>query len=237
MTEGKIPDGTRPESETLVLCDFDGTLSIADIGYEIIKRFAAPGWQEIDRGYTDGKIGSKDAYRRIAALITASREEMIAFALSHGSIDPYFREFYQFLRSRGIAITIVSDGLDFYIDAVLKNNDLADIEFFSNVVHFHDTREITIDFPQSNDECDSCGTCKSNILAQYRLTYGNIIYIGNGYSDVCPVQGADLVFAKDILYKTCIKNGRDCVYYDSFADIKKYLERSFPFFLSEDTSI
>lgn len=234
---GKVSEGKRPESEVLVICDFDGTLSIADIGYEIIKRFAAPGWQEIDRAYCDGKIGSRDAYRQIAALIKASREEMIAFALRHGCIDPYFREFYQFLRSRGIAIKIVSDGLDFYIDAVLKENDLADIEFFSNVVHFHDNGKLFIDFPESNDECDSCGTCKSNILEQYRLTYGSIIYIGNGYSDVCPVKGADLVFAKDILYEACIKNGRDCTYYDSFDDIRKYLERSFPFFLSEGTPI
>ena len=228
-----VKENIKPGDRVLVICDFDGTITILDIGYEIIKRFAAHGWEEIDQAYCDGKIGSKDAYAKIADLIKASREEMVDFAIRYGNIDPFFKEFYLFCRKNSIDIKIVSDGLDFYIEAILEKYDLQEIEFHSNVVLFGDNGKFSIEFPQWNDECDKCGNCKSKILEQYRLTYDRIIYIGDGYSDVCPAQEADLVFAKDILYKKCLENGRDCIYYEDFGDVRKYLERTFPFFLSE----
>jgi 2-hydroxy-3-keto-5-methylthiopentenyl-1-phosphate phosphatase len=209
---------------TLIITDFDGTMTTTDVGFEVIKEFAGNGWHEIDRAYCEGKIGSKDAYTQIAALFRATREEMVAFVLEHGALDPYFREFYEFCASRGLTIKIVSDGLDFYIDELLKKYDLADIEYFANVVRFHDGGAVHIEFPESIDDCDLCGNCKSNILEQYRLTYETIIYIGNGYSDVCPAEKADLVFAKDILYEKCLKHGRDCVKYGNFRDITRYLK-------------
>ena len=212
------------DATTLILTDFDGTLSTTDIGFEVIKKFAGDGWDEIDRAYCEGRIGSKDAYTQIAALFRATREDMVAFVLENGCLDPYFEEFYQFCMTRDLTIKIVSDGLDFYIDELLKKHNLSDIEFYANVVRFNDGGRVVIEFPESNDDCDLCGNCKSNILEQYRLTYENIIYIGNGYSDVCPAQKADIVFAKDILYEKHIKSGRDCIYYGNFRDIKGYLK-------------
>lgn len=212
------------DASTLVITDFDGTMSTTDVGFEIIKKFAGEGWHEIDQAYCEGKIGSKDAYTQIAALFRATREEMITFVLGNGRLDPYFPEFYQFCMARDMTVKIVSDGLDFYIDELLKKYNLTDVEFFANVVRFNDGGAVSIEFPESNDECDLCGNCKSTILDRYRLTYENIIYIGDSYSDVCPAQKADIVFAKDILYEKCIKNGRDCIHYKDFRDIKGYLK-------------
>lgn len=210
-------------TKTLIVSDFDGTISTADVGFEIIKKFASGEWEEIDRAYCEGKIGSKDAYTQIAALINASRDEMVAYALRYGRIDPHFKEFYRFCTHNHLDLTIVSDGLDFYIDAILRKNGIGDITYFANRVRFSDNK-ICIEFPQSNDLCEKCGTCKSKIIEHYRLTYENIIYIGNGYSDICPAQVADVLFAKDILYDTCVKNGRDCIRYDHFGDIRNSMK-------------
>ena len=212
------------DATTLIITDFDGTVSTADIGFEIIKKFAGDGWDKIDRAYCEGKIGSKEAYTQIAALFSATREEMVSFVLENGRLDPYFEEFHQFCAARDLALKIVSDGLDFYIHELLKKYSLSHIDFYANVVRFNDGGEVIIEFPQSNNDCDLCGNCKTNILEQYRLTYENIIYIGDGYSDVCPAQKADIVFAKDILYEKCMKNGRDCIYYADFRDIGRYLK-------------
>ncbi len=155
------------DATTLIITDFDGTMSTTDIGFEVIKNFSGDGWDEIDRAYCEGKIGSKDAYTQIAALFRATREEMVAFVLENGCLDPYFVSFYQFCTANDLAIKIVSDGLDFYIDELLKTYNLTDLEFFANVVRFNDGGTVTIDFPDSNDECDLCGNCKSNILDRY----------------------------------------------------------------------
>jgi 2,3-diketo-5-methylthio-1-phosphopentane phosphatase len=208
----------------LVLCDFDGTVSTVDMGNEILNRFTDKGWEEIDRAYCAGEIGSRLAYTQGASLFTGSRAQMLEFVSSREKIDPYFFEFYRFCQSKGVDLKIVSDGLDFYIDAILKKNNLQDIEFFSNVTVFRDDDKLAIEFPRMNDKCEKCGTCKKGVLSDYRLTYDRVIYVGNGYSDVCPAKDADLVFAKDVLYEKCREDGTPCVHYENFQDILNYLE-------------
>ena len=52
-----------------VSCDFDGTICTVDMGNEILNRFTGEGWNEIDRAYCAGEIGSRDAYSRVVSLI------------------------------------------------------------------------------------------------------------------------------------------------------------------------
>ncbi len=217
--------------KTLVLCDFDGTISARDVGHEVIKRFMDGDWLEIDEAYAAGKIGSMAAYQRIASLLKVSREEMEEYTSSISGMDPHFREFHRFCRDRGYEIKIVSDGLDFYIDFILKRYGFEDIEFHSNIIRFHENRSVTIEFPRYNKECAKCGTCKSLLLQQYRRHYDTIVYIGDGYSDVCPSQYADLVLGKDILYEKCLRKERACIYYRNFKDVREILEKA-PCFVS-----
>ncbi|MBE9547072.1 MAG: MtnX-like HAD-IB family phosphatase [Proteobacteria bacterium] len=209
--------------KTLVISDFDGTISTRDVGYEIIERFTGEGWKEIDRAYCAGEIGSRDAYIQITSLFRGTKEEMVRYVLNRASMDPHFNEFYLFCKEKEIDIKIVSDGLDFYIDVILKKYGLGDIEFFSNVVGFHNGRASSIEFPHHNGRCKKCGTCKSTLLEQYRQTYDRIIYVGDGYSDVCPAKDADVVFAKGILYEKCLENGRSCIHYENFRDVEDHI--------------
>jgi 2,3-diketo-5-methylthio-1-phosphopentane phosphatase len=208
-------------NKTLIFCDFDGTISVQDIGHEVIKRFMDGNWKEIDEEYASGKIGSMLAYQKIASLIKVTPTEMADYALNLRAMDPSFSEFYRFCRERDIDLKILSDGLDFYIDLILKRHGLDEIEFFSNVIHFHDDSSVSIEFPLRNEQCAKCGTCKSFLLQQYRTDYKKIIYIGDGYSDVCPAQYADLVFGKRVLYEQCRHKDIACIHYRDFRDIKE----------------
>jgi 2,3-diketo-5-methylthio-1-phosphopentane phosphatase len=206
----------------LVLCDFDGTVSSVDMGNEILNRFTDEGWEEIDRAYCAGKIGSRTAYLQVAPLFKGSRSQMIEFVNRRERIDPHFLPFYRFCRENGVDIKIVSDGLDFYIDAILKKNAIGDVQFFSNVTVFGNGGSLTIEFPRMNDKCEKCGTCKRDVLRQHRSIYDRIIYVGNGHSDVCPAKDADIVFAKEVLYERCTEDGTSYIRYDTFGDIMRY---------------
>jgi hypothetical protein len=53
----------------VILCDFDGTISVRDMGYVLLNRFSSGDWEAIDRDFCEGKIGSKEAYGRITKII------------------------------------------------------------------------------------------------------------------------------------------------------------------------
>ena len=216
----------KKNQRILVLCDFDGTICTVDMGNEILNRFTGKGWDEIDRAYCADEIGSRDAYTQVASLFRGTRPQMLEFVSNYEKIDPHFTDFYQFCSEEGIDLKIVSDGLDFYIDAILRKHNLQDIEFFCNVVVFRDGSTHSIEFPQMNTTCKKCGTCKNSVLKKHRLDYDRVIYVGNGYSDVCPAKDADLVFAKEVLYEKCMQNGTRCVHYENFGDIRKYLNKN-----------
>ncbi len=215
------------KKKLLVITDFDGTLSLTDVGYEVLLKFSGQGWEDIDRAYCEGEIGSKEAYARIAAILGGTREEMLRFVAENAVIDPHFKDFYAFCLERGIDVKVVSDGLDFYIDFLLKEHGLADIPFYSNTMTFRDGRPEAIEFPYANETCNKCGTCKSDILKSCQAGFGKIFYVGDGYSDLCPARKADLVFAKGILWTRLSRKGQQGVRkYRSFRDVKEFLSNN-----------
>ncbi len=193
------------------------------MGSKILDRFAGKGWRDIDRAYCTDEIGSRMAYLKVAPLFRGTRGQMVEYVHRNATLDPYFADFYRFCCERGFDLKIASDGLDFYIEAVLERYGLADIEFFSNAATFR-KEGMTISFPYVNDLCGKCGTCKNSIVKGYYDRYKRIIYVGDSYSDVCPSQTADLVFAKYILYEKCRQNGTACIYYETFRDVMDYLQ-------------
>jgi 2,3-diketo-5-methylthio-1-phosphopentane phosphatase len=148
---------------------------------------------------------------------------MLDFILAAEKLDPYFSKFYALTKKKGFDVKIVSDGLDFYIEAILKKYKLTEIEYYSNLAVFNGNNTVSIEFPEMNELCGRCGTCKNNILNSYRLLYDQIIYIGDGYSDFCPTRYADLVFAKKILFEKCERDGISCIPFKDFRQINKYL--------------
>ena len=211
----------------LILTDFDGTISTVDLGNQIINKFATASLGDIERAYVKGKIGSRIAYERIAKRLKGSREKMLEHILAIEKLDPYFPEFCSLSRDKDIDIKIVSDGLDFYIEAVLNKYNLTGMEYYSNEAIFGADSSFSIEFPSMNDFCGRCGTCKSRILNSYRLIYDKIIYIGDGYSDFCPSRYADVVFAKKILYQRCEREGTPCMPFDDFSEINNYLRKNY----------
>jgi len=228
-------NGAYPGGRLLVVCDFDGTVCSVDMGNIFLEYFAEE-WEEIDRSYSTGEIGSRAAYRRIAPLFRANRSQVLDFVLRRERLDPFFPEFLSFCRGRKIDLKIVSDGLDIYIEAILRKYNL-DVEFYSNRLIFLGNGRIDFDFPLASRECGRCGTCKRSLIDRFRMDYDRIIYVGDGYSDVCAAREADLVFAKPILYEKCVNNGKPCILYESFSEIHSCLKQRFVIDHSGDVTV
>ena len=211
--------------KTLILCDFDGTISVEDMGYVLLTRFSAGDWEAIDRQFCAGNIGSKEAYRQIAEILRGDEPAIRRFIGQHSNIDPAFSAFYHACRQSGIDIKIASDGLDVYIRTVLEIHRLSEIPFYSNQAHFLDGERMAITSPFANDECGRCGTCKKKLVQLHRKEYDSILFVGNGISDRCAAQEADLTFAKDSLYSYCVDQDIPCHFFGDFGEILKDLKK------------
>ena len=209
----------------LILCDFDGTISVEDTGYAFFTRFSSGDWEAIDRKFCEGKIGSKEAYTRIAEILRGDLSSLHRFIEQHAQIDLHFEPFYRACRQAGIDVKIVSDGLDFYIRKILDMHHLSDIPFFANQVQFLEGERMAMTFPNSNDECGRCGTCKKRLVELHRKEYDSILFAGNGLSDRCAAREADFVFAKDSLYSYCIDQDIPCHYFRDFSEIQGDLRK------------
>jgi len=216
------------QKKALVISDFDGTICTVDVGNKVLSHFTRKKWQDIDREYVRGSIGSREAYGRIAPLMAATPVRLTAYVLKLAKIDPFFAKFYRLAKKKGVDVKIVSDGLDFYIRAIMEKHHLGEIEFYSNTVVFGGDESLSFDFPKANALCGRCGTCKNKILNDHRLMYEKIIYIGNGHSDICPSRYADLVFAKEVLLQKCEEEGTTPYRpFHDFSAIHEYLKRNF----------
>jgi 2,3-diketo-5-methylthio-1-phosphopentane phosphatase len=208
----------------LVLCDFDGTISLRDTGYLLVRRFCPGDWEAIDREFRQSRIGSREAYSRIAEILRGDEQSVLDFIRNHSEIDPHFIPFYEYCRQNDIDLKIVSDGLDFYIRSILAIHHLSGIPFYANATRFS-KEGLEISFPFVNEECGLCGTCKRKLVRDHRKEYDSILFIGNGVSDRCAAEEADFAFAKDSLYTYCIKRDIACQSFGDFREILRDLEK------------
>ncbi len=131
-------------------------------------------------------------------------------------------------RQQNIPFFIVSDGMDLYIDYILKKFNLNDIRFFCNHGILSDDG-LKIEFPYHNDGCLRCGSCKGNRIREVvGLERGNIevIFIGDGLSDICAVPESDIIFARGDLLEYCRNHNFTAIEYQNFFDILNWLKDS-----------
>jgi len=210
-----------------VFCDFDGTMTVEDVGNRLFHTFAGDAGATIVEEYRAGRINAKDCLRRECAALGPLRAETIREFADRFPLDPFAREFVRFCRTREIPLTILSDGLDLYVEPILAKAGLEDIPWFANHGSFVEAYDGTIlvpSFPHRDEHCDLCGNCKRNHMVTQSADDDLVVYVGDGISDRCPVRYADIVFAKHDLIKYCQDQNVSYFEYRNLGDVRDRLE-------------
>jgi len=180
-------------------------------------------WSEVIRQFENQQIGARECFVRECELIRNFDIVRFNDLIDKQRLDPKFLDFTEFCRLNSISLTILSEGMDYYIDRILKKNGL-DIPFYSNKIVFSDDRSsFKLEFPYSDSDCIKCGTSKRNIMMNSTGDDEISVFIGDGFSDACVVNYADIVFAKKSLASYCWKNNITYFDYQTFGDILKKL--------------
>jgi 2-hydroxy-3-keto-5-methylthiopentenyl-1-phosphate phosphatase len=109
----------------------------------------------------------------------------------------------------------------------LKKENLQHLELYSNKVIIDEENNLTPIFPHTDEECKRCANCKRNHILNNSADDENeySVYIGDGWSDVCPAQYCDFIFAKSSLLKYCESNRITYFPYTNFNDVITKLDQ------------
>jgi len=217
----------RTGSNFLILCDFDGTVSIKDTVNRLVRDHVIdPEWRFHVKRYMRGEVGSKEVYEAVGPTMRMDRAQFDEFVQLHAEMDPGFPSFLQWAGDMGIDVKIVSDGFDATIRALLHKHGIEGIEIFANRLAFQDDARVELASPHSNSECGICGTCKYDIVQRFRSQYDKIVLIGDGESDRHAAAEADLVVALKELFIYCARQGIPAIRAAGFREIPHLLTRS-----------
>jgi 2,3-diketo-5-methylthio-1-phosphopentane phosphatase len=210
--------------------DFDGTITQGDVGNLFFRTFGGAACDELVRRFRAGEIAARECFTGEAKAMGRVTSEALEELVDAQEIDPSFRDLVAFCRDREVDLLIVSDGLDYYIRRILGRHGCGEVPFVSNVATLvrpgGDGRiEVSVAFPHADAQCERCACCKRNIMLTSSAEEDIIAYVGEGYSDRCPVRYADIVFAKDVLQTYCQDENISYYPYETFDDVVVRLRR------------
>ncbi len=210
-------------STTKIFVDFDGTITEDDVGNSFFRKFGneAESLKFVDK-WKSGELSGRELTLKEAEYVRVDEESASKF-IEGFRIDPKFKEFVLFCNSNSIQLTVLSDGLDFYIKRIFELNEILGVPFYSNNARFESDR-IHIEFPYQSD-CEKCGNCKGYQILTKTGIDDIVVYIGNGFSDRCAVQYADIIFAKDELLKYCEENNITFFPFENFGSVIERLNK------------
>jgi 2,3-diketo-5-methylthio-1-phosphopentane phosphatase len=209
-----------------VFCDFDGTVAKRDVGYNLFHHFSNGRTDALLPDWKAGRLSTRDCLRLEAEMVTATRDQIVSF-VDQFELDETFPTFVEFCRARRIPLTILSEGMDLYINRLLEKNGLSDVPVHCNRGLFVDGR-LKIDFPYTERTCEGCGNCKAARMIEFRRHLGpedRLVFVGDGYSDACGASEADIIFAKKDLERYCQSDGISYYSFRNFDDVTAQLRR------------
>jgi len=196
-----------------ITCDFDGTITTKDTVNALLAAYALPAWLDIEEEWCAGRIGSRECLAKQTELLRLRPEVLDAY-LDAVETDPMAAAFFAACAARGYAVSVVSDGYDWAIRRVLAKAGVKGAPIVANrLVHRGDDRWV-VRFPFSAPGCGS-GVCKCRASEARQLR----VHIGDGRSDFCAAEHADLVFAKGQLLDHMTSLGIAVVPFSTFSDI------------------
>ncbi len=216
---------TETDAPTIrVFCDFDGTITLRDLGNEVIKEF---GDFALHKQLLNGTVTIREYWKMAFGSCTALTKERIHAFAQEQLVDAHFKRFAEFLHSHRVPLYVVSDGFREYVQPILLQQNI-DAPTYCNYLSFETNSSAPS--PRFPGACENCtctfaASCKRNVVLKHTADDDVVVYIGDGRSDFCGAEHADIVFAKKQLAAYCNKHRIPHYPFKSFFDIKTTFEK------------
>ncbi|MDB5457988.1 MAG: Haloacid dehalogenase [Caulobacter sp.] len=181
-----------------IFCDFDGTIAKLDTTDLVLGRLADPAWEALEARWTDGEITAAECMRGQIALIGGDDAALDA-VLDGVELADGFVAFVAWCQASAVPLTVVSDGVDRFIARILGRYGLGHLPVVANrLVGAAGARGLEQPWARAGCAAGS-GVCKCQVATNDGRTDDLMVFIGDGRSDFCVSNRADLLFARDQL--------------------------------------
>jgi 2,3-diketo-5-methylthio-1-phosphopentane phosphatase len=150
---------------------------------------------------------------------------MEQFVAENTNLRPGFKELVAFCEAHAFPLVIATNGLDFYVHAVLRKHDLDHLPVYCVTTQFT-SDGIQYGYQYATPACFKWGICKCLVLERFRQEGFRTVFIGDGLSDFCPAEQADFAFARSNLLVYCKEHGIRHQEFADFTDVKNFLEHN-----------
>jgi len=209
--------------KTLVQCDFDGTVTEKDTSFFLLDTFVQGDWRRLLRDYKEHRISVGEFNTKAFAMVKADKPTLLGALKGEVKVRTGFHELVNYCLKKSFRLVIVSNGLDFYIKAVLQELRLENIEVHAAQASFH-PEGMKVKYVGPDGKRLRDGFKEAYIKLFLKLGY-RVIYMGNGDSDVAPAKYAHYVFATGELLAYCRENNLNCKPFENFVDVARDLEQ------------
>jgi 2-hydroxy-3-keto-5-methylthiopentenyl-1-phosphate phosphatase len=169
-----------------LVLDWDGTCTVRDTLLMVINEFGDPSREpEWDAALAAGTMTHREVMEAELATVSVPLDEVVAYVVQHAELRPGFHELVA-----AHAPVILSSSFHETIEPVLQREAVRATVHANRVDARPEGWRIRW---ESDSDCYVCGQpCKRGALPA-----GDVVYVGDGFSDRCAAAAARRVFARD----------------------------------------
>ena len=185
-----------------VVTDFDGTVTLKDVGDVLLKHFKVATKEEIEGSYSPS-VKMEEWMIEYFRPLTAPRKDVESYVLESTRLRAGFREFHAFCAGQSVPLEIASGGVDLYIDCLLKKWRLKIKSFYGRTRLT--AKGLLVEYPCLKGT--TLDVFKANRVRHYQRLGYKVAFCGDGTSDLKAARIADAVFATKRLRRFCLEEG------------------------------
>ena len=209
-----------------VLTDFDDTAAAQNVAELLLHEFGHPTWTDVRERFRAGELSLKDYQEETFLRMRADKDAMQSYVRANANFRPHFAELSAFCRAHSIPMCIISQGLDFYIQALLDGCGQPDIPIFAVATEFDaQGRVCGYRYDFAYPDAPHLGNSKALIVRRFREQGHHVFFMGDGRSDFEAGEVADTVFAHRQMAAMCDEAGIEFAPFTDFGPVLEAVQR------------
>jgi 2-hydroxy-3-keto-5-methylthiopentenyl-1-phosphate phosphatase len=205
----------------LIVVDFDGTITERDTLDEMCRTYAPEAWAAAENDLQGRTMTLREVITAEFAPIVGDHDTIISETVERARVRSGFAEFVRAAEAAGDQVVVVSSGFESVIRPILEREGLGRLEVVAHDVRFTPEGGI-VDF-RHGEPCPVCGEeCKRSVVDAMR-DEREVVYVGDGYSDRCAAEAADIRFARRTLADHLDREGVAYTPFEDFTTVREEL--------------